>query len=118
MRRPDLLVDLGDRVIVVEIHENQHESYDLMCENKRSMELSRDVGRRPMVMIRFNPDGYVDDNSLKVTSYWHVDKNCVTQVKKCKEIEWHERLETLTMTTAFYIDPGYYTDPKEIIVNV
>jgi hypothetical protein len=105
LRRPDLLVDLGDRVIVVEIDENQHESYDLTCENKRNMELSMDVGHRPMVMIRFNPDGYIHKDSRKVTSCWSVGKDGLVRLKKNKKIEWHERLDTLTENIAYYINP-------------
>jgi hypothetical protein len=44
----------------IEIDENQHVAYDCSCENKRIMELSQDVGHRPIVFIRFNPDGYKD----------------------------------------------------------
>ena len=35
----------------VEIDENQHTNYS--CENKRTMEIFNDLGRRPLVMIRF-----------------------------------------------------------------
>ena len=42
-RRPDLLLDLGYQVIIVEIDEDQHKDYDCSCENKRTMELSKDV---------------------------------------------------------------------------
>ena len=42
-RRPDLLLDLGHQVIIVEIDENQHIDYDSSCEDKRIMELSQDV---------------------------------------------------------------------------
>lgn len=33
-----------------------HSSYDQTCENKRTMELFSDLGNRPLVLIRFNPD--------------------------------------------------------------
>ena len=36
--------------------------------NKRLMELSQDVGFRPIVFIRFNQDGY------KITSCWYINK--------------------------------------------
>jgi hypothetical protein len=57
-RRPDILIDLGHQIIIVEIDENQHINYDCYCENKRIMELSQDVGHRPIIFIRFNPDDY------------------------------------------------------------
>ena len=40
-RRPDLLADFGDFVMIIEIDENQHNDYDTTCENKRLMELSQ-----------------------------------------------------------------------------
>jgi hypothetical protein len=58
-RRPDLLLDLGFQVIIIEVDENQHINYDCSCENKRLMEISQDIGHRPLVFIRFNPDSYV-----------------------------------------------------------
>jgi hypothetical protein len=58
-RRPDLLLDLGSHVFIVEIDENKHTEYDCSCENKRLMELSKDVNHRSIVFIRFNPDEYI-----------------------------------------------------------
>jgi hypothetical protein len=58
LRRPDILLHFGDQVLIIEIDENEHTSYDCSCENKRIMQLSQDVGHRPIVIIRFNPDSY------------------------------------------------------------
>jgi hypothetical protein len=57
-RRPDIMIDIGFQIIIVEIDENQDNNYDCSCEYKRIMELSQDVGFHPIVFIRFNPDGY------------------------------------------------------------
>ena len=92
-RRPDLMVDLGFQVIIVEIDENQHIHYDTTCENKRMMELSQDVGHRPIVMIRFNPDEYTDTE--KHGSCWCLDVHGLCQLKKSKEKEWNHRLDVL-----------------------
>ena len=59
-RRPDILCHLGSHVIVIEVDESQHISYS--CENKRMMEISRDLDHAPLIMIRFNPDSYTDAN--------------------------------------------------------
>ena len=69
-RRPDMFLDLGDQVIIIEIDENQHQDYDCSCENKRLMEISQDVGHRNIVFIRFNPDDYIRADGTKVTSCW------------------------------------------------
>jgi Holliday junction resolvase len=59
-RRPDVLMDLLTHVLIVECDEKQHKpkSYIAQCERRRKMELFRDVGSRPVVFVRFNPDGY------------------------------------------------------------
>ena len=96
-RRPDLLMDFGYQLIIIEIDENQHtgEDYgDCSCENKRMMLLSQDVGHRPIVFIRFNPDDYLDKGK-NITSCFGVDKNGVCSIKKTKQKEWTYRLNIL-----------------------
>ena len=96
LRRPDVLLDFGDQVICVEVDENAHTFYDCSCENKRMMELSQDIGHRPLVIIRFNPDGYIDDRGKKIHSCWEIhDRTGVMIVKKPKEAEWTARLKVL-----------------------
>jgi len=103
-RRPDLLLDLGYQVIIVEIDENQHIDYDCSCENKRIMELSQDVGHRPIVFIRFNPDDYEKDETI-ITSCWGCDKNGLCIVKKSKKNEWIDRLHVLEETISYWVSP-------------
>jgi hypothetical protein len=103
-RRPDLLLDLGYQVIIVEVDENQHADYDCSCENKRIMELSQDVGHRPIVFIRFNPDEYEKDGT-NITSCWGCDKNGLCVVKKSKKNEWIDRLHVLEETIRYWINP-------------
>ena len=47
------------QIIIVEIDEYQHENITYSCENKRIMEISQDLGHRPIIFIRFNPDEYL-----------------------------------------------------------
>jgi len=91
LKRPDLLLDLGYQIIIVEVDENQHDKYDCSCENKRLMELSQDLGHRPIIFIRFNPDDYIDKNSKKIRSCWSVTKKTGIVKIECKA-EWNERL--------------------------
>ena len=102
-RRPDILLDLGYQVIVIEVDENQHESYDCLCENKRIMEISQDVGHRPIVFIRFNPDDYLDNENINVTSCWGTDNRGICCVKKSKIKEWGKRLHTLQETIDYWM---------------
>jgi len=102
-RMPDMLCDLGEQVLIVEVDENQHATYSKTDENKRMMELSGDVGHRPVVFIRFNPDDYVDADGVKHTSCFAINKQGVMTVKKCKLIEWEQRLSTLRGTVEHWM---------------
>ena len=89
-RRPDIICDFGSHVIILEVDEFKH--YGYLCENRRTMELMRDNGLRPMIIIRFNPDNYVDETGNKVTSCWGMDKKGICRVKPSKTEEWQLRL--------------------------
>ena len=96
LRRPDMFLDLGFQVIMIEIDENKHENYDCTCINRRTMELSMDINHRPCVIIRFNPDSYVDENGIKITSPWKVHKRLgVLTIMKTHEEKWNDRMKNL-----------------------
>jgi hypothetical protein len=103
-RRPDLLLDMGSHVIIVEIDENKHTNYDCSCENKRLMELSQDLQHRPIVFIRFNPDDYTNQEGVIVKSCWKLNKFGVMQIMKTKEKEWEERIDVLKEQIQYWID--------------
>jgi len=108
-RRPDLLLDLGYQIIIIEIDENQHIDYDSTCEHKRINQLSEDVGHRPIVFIRFNPDEYTE-NETHITSCWGINKKGICVVKKSKKEEWNDRLQALTQQINYWIDPNNTTN--------
>ena len=108
-RRPDLLLDLIYQIIIIEIDENQHIDYDCSCENKRIMELSQDVGHRPIIFIRFNPDDYTNNN-VNITSCWSQNNKGICVVKKSKEKEWNERLKSLENQINYWINPDNKTN--------
>ena len=102
VRRPDLLCDFGTHIIIVEVDEHQHRDYDTTCENKRIMELSHDVGYRPIVFLRFNPDAYVNANGVSIPSPWGLNKLGVMTIKKKREREWDERIQNLFTKIEFF----------------
>jgi hypothetical protein len=117
-KRPDLLLDLGYQVIIVEIDENQHKTYDCSCDNKRVMELSQDVGHRPIVFIRFNPDDYMNKEGQKVKSCWSTNGNGINIVSpKCKN-EWETRLENLKEQIEYWTTPENKTDKTVEVVQL
>jgi len=103
-RRPDLLLDMGSHIIIVEVDENKHTDYDCSCENKRLMELSQDLQHRPIVFIRFNPDDYTNQDGILVKSCWKLNKLGVMQIIKTKQKEWEDRIESLKQQIQYWID--------------
>jgi hypothetical protein len=73
-----------------------------MCENRRVMELSKDIGHRPIVLIRFNPDSYIKDGET-IKSCWETQIRGLHVVKKSKEKEWEDRLKLLKATTEYWL---------------
>jgi len=104
LRRPDLLLDLGTNVIIVEVDEYKHDGYDCICENKRIMELSQDVNHRPIVFIRFNPDGYIDKNGKKIGTCWKLNGLGILNIIKTKLKEWDNRIKCLLEQIQYWID--------------
>ena len=88
-RRPDAYIDLLTHIIIVEIDENQHQNYDSTCEIARINELFTDLGDRPIVFIRFNPDEYDD----KPSSFKYHKTSDVPMIRDTEE--WKGRLESL-----------------------
>jgi hypothetical protein len=103
-RRPDLLLDMGSHIIIVEVDENKHTDYDCSCENKRLMEISKDVGHRSIVFIRFNPDGYKDKDGKTIKSCWICTKQGAMVIVKTKQAEWDERIKSLKTQIQYWID--------------
>jgi len=111
-KRPDIFLDLLTHNIIIEIDENQHKTYD-NCELKRINLLFEDLGDRHIVFIRFNPDDYIDKDNKKITSCWGIDRNGLSSVKKSKQFEWEQRLDTLkhTVDEVLCIDNIDITNP-------
>jgi len=114
-RKPDIFIDFGEYVLIIEIDENQHRKYDCSCEDKRLMILFRDAGSRPMVMIRFNPDQYYDKKGKSIASCWgYTIEKGLCRVKDNKKKEWQKRLETLK--EAIELQINYSGERKDIDV--
>ncbi len=102
-RRPDIYLDLGYQVVIVEVDENQHQSYDCSCENKRLMELSQDINHRPLVFIRFNPDKYFDQDNKNIPSCFSITKK-TGALKVNNKKKWNERLSNLKTQIDYWMN--------------
>jgi len=116
-RRPDMTLDLGYQILIMEIDENQHIDYDCSCENKRITQLSQDVGHRPIIVIRFNPDAYIK-NGTTITSCWDLDKKGICVVKKSKKEEWVHRLNALENQIKYWTSPTNTTNKTIEIIQL
>jgi hypothetical protein len=100
-KRPDMFLDFGSHVLIIEVDENQHNN--ILCENKRLVILSQDIAHRPLVVIRFNPDSY-KIGKTNVTSCWSTTNLGIHTVKRSKQKEWKERLECLYTQIEYWIN--------------
>ncbi len=66
--RPDIVYDFGTHIIIIEIDESQHKTYECRCEQARMINITQDYGGIPVTFIRFNPDSYIDKNNKKQNS--------------------------------------------------
>ena len=103
-RRPDLLLDMGSHIIIIEVDENKHTDYDCSCEHKRLMELSHDLHHRPIIFIRFNPDDYTNQEGKLIKSCWKLNKLGIMNIMKSKENEWEERINILKQQINYWIN--------------
>ena len=103
-RRPDLMLDLGYQVIIIEIDENQHTSYDCICENKRLMELSQDIEHRNLIFIRFNPDAYKTRENKTIKSCWKINNSSGGISRISSQSDWNIRLKVLEETLKYWIN--------------
>jgi hypothetical protein len=103
-RRPDIFIDMGSKVVIVEVDENQHSSYDNYCEQARINQLSFDVGSRPIIVIRFNPDKYKLGNRLVRSPFERTDKGFWV-VRDKQQLE--ERLSVLKASIESAMESEY-----------
>jgi hypothetical protein len=103
LKRPDIFLDLGYQILVIEVDENQHREYEDICENKRMMILSQDVNHRPIIFIRFNPDKYINKENKNVPSCFSITK-ATGALKVNNNKNWTYRLKLLKEKIDYWID--------------
>lgn len=96
-RRPDVRIERFTHTIIIECDELQHKSTS--CEEKRMMEIFQDLGSRPVVFLRFNPDKYIS-KGVKTSG-------CFDENGKVSEPEWRRRINSLKkrLETYFKVVP-------------
>ncbi len=102
-RRPDLLFDMGSHVVLVEVDENQHDTYDCTCEHRRLMEIFRGLNHHHIAMIRFNPDGYICPEKGKIPTPCAYTKLGACTIRPKWKKAWKDRLEALSETVGYWM---------------
>ena len=107
--RPDLLLELDDRIIIIEIDENQHKGY------KKNEILRLDtiqkVINKKVICIRFNPDSFIKDN-IKTSSCFKLNDNKIFEVSK--QDEFFDRLKHLYKFIKKYSSDNYILKKHKI----
>jgi hypothetical protein len=93
-RRPDFYINQRTHALMAEIDENRHTVYDNEDDLIRLKQLWEDVGKKPMVIIRFNPDSYINKNGIRVLTPWQKTEKG-TQLKHDMVDDWKKRLKNL-----------------------
>ena len=90
--RPDFVYHLGTHVVIIEVDEGQHKSYNNCgttkeekqdAENRRMYNLSSEFDSLPLVFIRYNPDSYRLAGKLVKTPDQTRHDTLIRWVKKC-----------------------------------
>jgi hypothetical protein len=119
--RPDISLDLGDHIIVIEIDEGQHRAYDTTCEISRTNRIVEAFGYISTSFIRFNPDAYTNEENKRIPTVWTTNKlTGLLSLNSHKKKKWGERLQTLSNTiqsmiatkTNFEVKYLFYDNPN------
>lgn len=81
------------------------------------MTLSQDLGHRPIIFIRCNPDDYVNNIGEKIKSCWVVTKQ-TGLIKIGNKKEWSNRLASLKSQIEYWINPDNKTDKLIEIIQL
>jgi hypothetical protein len=63
-----VLWDCADRIVILEVDEDQHKDRPCECEQTRMMNISQALGAERTVWIRYNPDAFTSPESRAWTT--------------------------------------------------
>lgn len=101
-RRPDVIIHLGNQTLIIEIDENRHKNYCPKDDAKRLDEIQRDLKGRKLIVLRFNPDGYINKKGKHISSPFRTNSRGQTVLRKSKRGHWERRLAKLHARIDFW----------------
>jgi hypothetical protein len=113
--RPDARVTQGDRVIIIEIDEQSHRGYLCSKEREREESFVKQNRNKTVVMIRFNPDSYIDYEGVRHPSCFTdpTKDTQVTHLHPKRKADWDTRIRELVNTIRNVLDPKFPLPPKQ-----
>ena len=100
--RPDMLLELDDKVIIIEIDEYQHKGYN--TDELLRLDIIQKAINKKIICIRFNPDNFIKDN-VKTSSCFKLNNKKIFEVVKKDEFE--SRLKHLYKFIKKYSNDNY-----------
>ena len=79
------IIDYDYFIVVLEVDENQHKSYECICEQQRMIQIHQDIGMN-ILFIRFNPDSYRNINNELINNYNDREKKLLNILKNIKKL--------------------------------
>ena len=121
-RRPDLILQLSNKCIIIEIDENQHKNkeYNILSERKRLNDiLSYIQNDLKIIIIRFNPDNFYDFNCNYYRSCWkRYNKEKRMIIIDNKQKEWNYRLNILKKVVEKHLNINILPSKKVTIIKL
>ena len=88
--RPDRVYDFGDKIVVLECDEHQHQDRQCLCEQTRMVNIGQSFGGIPVHFIRWNPDDYNPESDRKnpeeLAKRYKLVGDLIRDIKKGKHI--------------------------------
>jgi hypothetical protein len=102
--RPDFVLILDERAIIIEVDEHQHESYPENCEVTRFVNISMSYGGSPVIWIRYNPDSFkINEESQNVSPKMRLNQ-LVELIQKYVDLSFEELKKLIIVEYLFYDD--------------
>ncbi len=111
----DMQADLEICVLGIEVDENQHKYYDMDDEKTRIMQIYQDA-QKNLVIIRFNPDEYIENGKIKNPKMSTRYKVLIDKIREVidKIESGYVFTEWLTEYKLFFDDDSKLEDDKSI----
>ena len=103
--RPDMMLKLENKIILIEVDEHQHCCYLGRRERQRINLIARAYDDKKIIIIRFNPDEYSNKENINILSCWYHNKE--KNILEIREDELRERMRVLKDTIIKYIVTDY-----------